>query len=246
MININGLKFNYSDFVQQYNGFQLAIDELIIDANEKVAIVGPSGSGKTTLLNLLSGIYVPQTGSIEIAGTHISQLSDKQRRAFRINHIGFIFQDFALIDFLTVQDNIIHPYRISKALKLTKDVVERIQVLAELMGISDKLNRYPQQLSQGEKQRVAICRALLPGPSLLLADEATGNLDPDNKQKILELIFNSADTFNATLITVTHDHELLPHFDRVIDFKTFVSSTKAVVQKENGKVSGQKGNFHAQ
>lgn len=228
MIKINGLKFHYSNDHsiehKHSDGFQLSIESLSINANEKIAIVGPSGSGKTTLLNLLSGIYVPQSGSIEIAQTNVSQLSDAQRRAFRINQVGFIFQDFALIDYLNVSDNIIHPYRISKALILNKVVLERIQELVQLMGIVDKLRRFPHQLSQGEKQRVAICRALLPSPALLLADEPTGNLDPDNKQKILELIFKSTESFNATLISVTHDHELLPHFDRVIDFKSFLST----------------------
>ncbi|MCP3849878.1 MAG: ATP-binding cassette domain-containing protein [Gammaproteobacteria bacterium] len=240
MIKISGLKFQYpNDLSNQgdpVNVFQLAIESLSIEANEKLAIVGPSGSGKTTLLNLLSGIYVPQSGSIEIAQTNVSQLSDAQRRAFRINQIGFIFQDFSLIDYLSVRDNIIHPYRISKSLKLSKVVIERISELTQLMGIADKLKRFPHQLSQGEKQRVAICRALLPAPALLLADEATGNLDPENKQKILELIFKSAETYNATLITVTHDHELLPHFDRVIDFKTFLPSASV----------DTKGSLHAQ
>ena len=222
MIEIKQLHFHYPVIGEQGTGFQLTIDSLSINANEKVAIVGPSGSGKTTLLNLLSGITTPNSGNVYVNGKDLSQLSDKQRRDFRINHIGFIFQDFALIDYLNVYDNIIHPYRISKALKLDREVIARITDLSELMGIADKLKRYPHQLSQGEKQRVAICRALLPCPSLLLADEATGNLDPDNKQKILELMFQSAKSYNATLITVTHDHELLPSFDRVIDFKTFL------------------------
>lgn len=232
MIEINQLHFRYPNIgdqgsglhsnALQDNGFQLTIDALSINANEKVAIVGPSGSGKTTLLNLLSGITIPNSGTVQVNGKDLTQLSDKQRRDFRINHIGFIFQDFALIDYLSVYDNIIHSYRISKALKLDREVTTRVTDLSELMGIADKLKRYPHQLSQGEKQRVAICRALLPGPSLLLADEATGNLDPENKQKILELMFQSAQSYNATLITVTHDHELLPSFDRVVDFKTFL------------------------
>ena len=111
--------------------------------------------------------------------------------------------------------------RITRALRLDVAVRERAIELAGRMRIGDKLRRRVNDLSQGEKQRVAICRALLPGPGLLLADEATGNLDPDNKTLILDLLFDSVDAHGATLLAVTHDHELLPRFDRVVDFATF-------------------------
>jgi len=118
-------------------------------------------------------------------------------------------------------DNILHPYRITGALKLDKSVKKRAALLAEEMGIGDKLKRKANDLSQGEKQRAAICRALLPQPELILADEATGNLDPDNKKRIMDLLFRSIEDHGATLLAVTHDHELLKRFDRVIDFKGF-------------------------
>ena len=126
-----------------------------------------------------------------------------------------------MLDYLNVLDNILHPYRITSALKLNEEVRERAKLLAEQMGIADKLQSAAADLSQGEKQRAAICRALLPGPSLILADEATGNLDPRNKGRILDLLFESVDEHNATLLAVTHDHELLPRFDRVVDFNDF-------------------------
>jgi len=216
MINIQSLDFFYPD-----GDFRLNIKDFNIAQGEKVAVIGPSGSGKTTLLNLLSGIIKSGCGSISVAGTDVEKLRDSQRRDFRINNIGFVFQDFELIDYLNVMDNIIHPYRISKALKLTPLVKQRAQQLAEQIGIGDKLKRYASDLSQGEKQRVAICRALLPRPKLVFADEATGNLDPRNKGRILDILFNSVDDHKATLLAVTHDHELLPRFDRVVDFLQF-------------------------
>ena len=216
MINIQSLEFHYPG-----NGFALDIDEFTVAEGEKVAVIGPSGSGKTTLLNLASGIIKSEHGSISVADTHIEQLSDAQRRDFRINNIGFVFQDFELIEYLNVMDNIIHPYRITRSLRLTPSVRQRAIQLAEKIGIGDKLHRYANDLSQGEKQRVAICRALLPGPKLVFADEATGNLDPRNKGRILDLLFDNVAEHGTTLLAVTHDHELLPRFDRVVDFLQF-------------------------
>jgi putative ABC transport system ATP-binding protein len=216
MINIQSLQFHYPA-----GGFSLDIEEFNVSAGEKLALIGPSGSGKTTLLNLISGIIAADRGSINVAATQVDQLSDAQRRNFRINNIGFVFQDFELIDYLNVLDNIIHPYRVSHALKLTPQVRQRARQLAEQIGVDDKLGRYANDLSQGEKQRVAICRALLPAPKLVIADEATGNLDPDNKGRILDLLFDSVGAHDATLLAVTHDHELLPRFDQVVDFLQF-------------------------
>jgi putative ABC transport system ATP-binding protein len=217
MITINSLTFSYP-----FGEFLLGIKKLTVASGEKVAIVGPSGSGKTTLLNLVAGILHPQSGSIKVNNDEISTLGDFARRNFRITNIGFIFQDFGLLDYLDVRDNILHPYRITDALELNPDVRLRADMLAEQMGIADKLQRHPPDLSHGERQRVAICRALLPGPKLILADEATGNLDPKNKLHILELLFKNVDNHGATLLAVTHDQELLTHFDRVVDFSDFL------------------------
>lgn len=216
MIHIKNLHFEYAT-----GEFHLDIPEFLLVNGEKVAVIGPSGSGKTTLLNLIAGILVPETGQVRVADTDVADMKDSQRRNFRIRNIGFVFQDFELLDYLNVLDNILHPYRISPALKLDSEVRQRAAELAEEMGISDKLKRSAGKLSQGEKQRVAICRALLPEPGLILADEATGNLDPENKEKILDLLFRSLEKRHATLLAVTHDHELLPRFDRISDFKQF-------------------------
>lgn len=217
MIEVKDLKFQYRE-----GNFRLNIPEFKVNEREKVAIIGPSGSGKTTLLNLLSGILLPNEGTIQIGQDKIQSLSDNQRREFRIRNIGFVFQSFELLNYLNVLDNIIHPYRISRALKLSKETKDRAALLANEMGVSDKLKRNVERLSQGEKQRVAICRAMLNNPKLILADEATGNLDPANKLKILDKLFQSSENNGATLIAVTHDVELTSNFDRVIDFKDWL------------------------
>ncbi len=216
MINIDSLEFRY-----RAGEFRLRVPTLAVATGEKVAVIGPSGSGKTTLLNLISGIFTPQTGRVSVNGVEVSALNDAQRRDFRVTSIGFVFQDFELLDYLHVLDNILHPYRITQALKLDKAVRQRAVELAEAMGIGDNLKRFANDLSQGEKQRAAICRALLPQPKLILADEATGNLDPDNKTLIMDLLFENVVKHDATLLAVTHDYDLLKRFDRVIDFKQF-------------------------
>lgn len=216
MIKIDDLEFGYAN-----SNFKLCIPKLVVNKEEKIAVIGPSGSGKTSLLKLLSGILIPDKGLVELDGVCINQLSDANRRNFRVNHIGFIFQDFELMDYLSVSDNILHPFRISNALKLNKSVMLRATQLAEELGIGYKIKHYPGTLSQGEKQRTAICRAMITSPQLILADEATGNLDPANKHKIIDALFSSVEASKAMLVAVTHDHEVLDRFDRVIDFKDY-------------------------
>jgi putative ABC transport system ATP-binding protein len=216
MIAISNLAFSYPT-----GNFILHIPEFSVKKHEKVAVIGPSGTGKTTLLNLIAGIIVSSQGSISVSDTSVDRLNDAQRRQFRITHIGFVFQDFELLDYLNVYDNILHPYRITDALHLDPSVKERARTMAQEMGIGDKLHRRANDLSQGEKQRAAICRALLPQPKLILADEATGNLDPENKTRILDLLFRAVKEHDTTLLAVTHDHELLSHFDKVVDFMDF-------------------------
>jgi len=216
MITIQNLGYSYPG-----GEFRLNIPDFLVAGREKVAVIGPSGSGKTTLLNLIAGIMIPQRGTVSVEDIQVSALGDRERRDFRISNIGFVFQDFELLDYLNVLDNVLHPYRITGALKLDKAVRVRALKLTHEMGIGDKLKRNPNDLSQGEKQRVAICRALLPQPRLILADEATGNLDPDNKSLILDLLFRAVSNHDATLLAVTHDHELLRRFDRVVDFMDF-------------------------
>jgi putative ABC transport system ATP-binding protein len=222
MISIQNLEFYY-----RAGEFRLHIPEFNVSVGEKVAVIGPSGSGKTTLLNLVAGIITPVSGAVNVGDVSVSKLKDGGRRDFRVSNIGFVFQDFELLDYLNVFDNVLHPYRITGALKLDKEVRARAVTLTQDMGIGDKLKRNPNDLSHGEKQRVAICRALLPQPKLILADEATGNLDPDNKALILDLLFSAVTDHDATLLAVTHDHELLKRFDRVVDFQEFQNKEAA-------------------
>lgn len=222
MIEIRNLKFEYAA-----GGFRLAVPELSISEGSKVAIIGPSGCGKTTLLHLLAGILLPAGGEICIDEVPVSQLGEGARRNFRIANVGFVFQDFELLDYLDVRDNILHPYRINRSLRLTPEVVERAEALARKTGIDDKLHRPIGQLSQGERQRVAVCRALVTQPRLIFADEATGNLDPANKERVLQILLDYVEEQRACLVAVTHDHELLRLFDRTLDFRDFAGEDVA-------------------
>lgn len=218
MIQARNITFRYPA-----SSFQLAVDELSIGPGEKLAVVGPSGSGKTTLLNLLAGILLPNDGEITIAGTQITSLNDRDRRNFRASNIGLVFQQFELLEYLTVLENIRLPFRINPSASKTSDTESATELL-DSVGLADFANRHPSQLSRGEQQRVAICRALITEPKLILADEPTGNLDPANKRNVMDLLFRETESRNQTLIVVTHDQSLLDNFDRVIDFETFLKT----------------------
>jgi putative ABC transport system ATP-binding protein len=220
-ITVSDLRFDYPTGPSGASGadpFSLHLPRLEISPGERLAIIGPSGCGKTTLLGLLTGILVPRSGRVLVSGTEVSGAGDAERRRFRISRMGLVFQSLALVEYLNVFDNILHSYRITNALRLDEAVRNRARTLAGELGLADKLRRPVGALSQGERQRVAIGRALLSQPEVLLADEATGNLDPTNKGRILDLLFAQLERERSTLVAVTHDHELLPRFDRVLDF----------------------------
>ncbi len=218
VVRVHDLSFRYGE-----GDFHLRIPELEVGRASSAAFIGPSGSGKTTLLHLIAGIALPQTGKIETNGVDVTKLSESARREFRIKNVGLVFQEFELLEYLSVLDNVLLPYRINPALELTPEVRERAQTIADQVGIGDKLARYPRQLSQGERQRVAVCRAVLTEPAVLMADEPTGNLDPLNKGRVLDILFDYAEASGTTLLTVTHDHDLLERFERVVDFKELLS-----------------------
>ena len=214
MIELKNISFQYNN-----SDFRLKVDHLNFESRSKTAIIGPSGFGKTTLLNIISGISLPQDGNVIVAGKAVNRMTDTDRRTFRLKHIGFVFQDFKLLDYLNVLDNIMLPFRINNSLQAGSDSVNRARELSAALGIEKKLFKYPEKLSQGERQRVAICRALINEPQIILADEPTGNLDPENKQRIMKILFDYVNQRQSMLITVTHDHELLHGFDRTVDFK---------------------------
>jgi len=214
MISIRDMLFEYPD-----SGFSLRADSLNVEAGRTAAIIGPSGSGKTTMLHIAAGILLPKSGVVRICDTEISSRSDRDRRAFRIANIGLIFQEFELLEYLTVRQNILLPYRINPALKLTAAARDQADALAESMGISETLDRRPDRLSQGQRQRAAICRALVTNPKIILADEPTGNLDPKTSRSIVQVILEQAARRDATVLMVTHDHSLLDRFDNIIDLE---------------------------
>lgn len=234
MIAADQLRFRYPK-----SDFELYLPSLEIAAQEKVAVVGPSGCGKTTLLNLLAGIVLPDEGSVTIEGQTISKLSDAARRDLRIAKIGMVFQQFELIEYLDLKENILLPFHINASLKLDRKVEDRARSLAEEMGLGGKLKRRPDQLSQGEKQRVAICRALITEPKIILADEPTGNLDPKNKNMILDLVHRQTEKQGQTLIVVTHDMSLLDRMDRTIDFETLRHKVSSNIASELAAGGGQ-------
>ncbi len=227
MIEIQELKFTYP-----HSSFKLHISELTVETASVSAVVGPSGSGKTTLLHLAAGILPIAVGKVVIDDTDVSRLTDAERRRFRLQQVGLVFQDFELIDYLSVIDNVLLPCRIGDAVVLDNAAQQWAETLLEQSGLADHIRKPVTNLSQGEKQRVAICRALLPEPAILLADEPTGNLDPQTSDQILELMLSSARENNTTVMMVTHDHSLLNRFDRVIDFARFLTSPETMSPAE--------------
>jgi putative ABC transport system ATP-binding protein len=218
-LNLEDLRFGYGS-----ESFTLALPRLDIQAGESVALVGPSGSGKTTLLNLIAGILNPEQGSIRRAGHELTTMPSRERRRQRLVGMGMIFQSFELLDYLDVRDNILLQARLAPAVEITPELEQRARAIASELGLEDKWRRPITALSQGERQRVAACRALLLDPSLVLADEPTGNLDPENKQAVLDHLIALCARDERILLVVTHDHSLLPSFDRVINMAEILSS----------------------
>ena len=232
MIELTQIKFKYKD-----SDFQLSVDELKVSSNKAAALIGPSGCGKTTLMSLIAGILTPQSGTVDVNGVLVHELNDDQRRLFRIQNIGFIFQDFALLDYLTLDENILHPFRINSKLELTPKIKKRARHLAQQLGISKRLKSYPAKTSLGEQQRAAIARALLNEPAVILADEPTGNLDPSNKKAILDILLNYVNDYDATLLVATHDYDLLESFEQVIDISKMLKGY-SLKDEQNKRDSG--------
>ncbi len=187
------------------------------NTGEFILLVGQSGSGKSTLLNLISGIDAPDSGDILVNNVAINHLSERRRTLFRREHIGFIFQFFNLIPTLTVFENVTLALHLNGGVTAAK--AQEVQILLERVGLSQRQAAFPDRLSGGEQQRVAILRAIAHNPTLLLADEPTGNLDEDTGQTIMQLLLELTRQANKTLIMATHNPEIIPLADKVYRIK---------------------------
>lgn len=185
---------------------------LTVQSGEFVVVEGKSGSGKSTLLSILSGLDQPDSGKIMLSGTDITDLSEDELAPFRNRTIGFVFQSFHLVPSLTALENIMFPAELDKNQK----AAEKAKELLKHVDMDNRMNNFPHQLSGGEKQRVALCRALINNPEIVFADEPTGNLDSANGKTILQLMLDLRREFNTTLVLATHSKEISSVADRVV------------------------------
>lgn len=215
MISINDLSLSYETSggsVPVLSGFNLEIGD-----GQSAAIVGPSGSGKTTLLNLIGAMLPPTSGEITIGGENISSFDEQKSAAFRNRELGFIFQQHHLLPQLTVMENVLVPRLAGGWEESEAETRQRAESLLERVGLSHRLTHRPSELSGGEKQRVAVARALINQPRLLLADEPTGALDSETGDKVADLLFNLQKEERVTLVLVTHDLQLAGRAEKRVE-----------------------------
>ena len=213
-IEIQRLRFRYGR-----GPWVLDIPELTLERGERAFLFGPSGSGKTTLLGVLAGVLEANEGEVRVLGENLASLSGARRDAFRAEHIGYVFQMFNLIPYLSVLDNIALPARMNAGRRARLDgagVKETAALLADHLQIGDLLKKPVTELSVGQQQRVAACRALIGAPELIVADEPTSSLDFDRREAFLELLFRECKRAGATLVFVSHDRTLEGMFSRTI------------------------------
>lgn len=215
VLTANDLKKIYGSRNNTYialNGIDLSIHE-----GEFVGIMGPSGAGKSTLLNVISTIDRPSSGKIVIGGSDITKLKDKEIAKFRREKLGFIFQDFNLLDTLTVKENIALPLALSKVNH--NEIDKKVNEISDRLGIKDLLSKYPYEISGGQKQRTAAARAIITKPSLILADEPTGALDSKSSTELLDAMTELNENEKATIMMVTHDSFAASYCKRVLFIK---------------------------
>ncbi|HET6945302.1 MAG TPA: ABC transporter ATP-binding protein [Gaiellaceae bacterium] len=205
------------DVTRRYGEGETAVDalrgiSLDVDAGQLVAVMGPSGSGKSTLMHILAGLDKPSSGTVTIAGEEITTLPDNQLTRLRRRHIGFVFQFFNLLPMLTAEENVVLPLSIAG----TKPDAAWLRELLESTGLTDRRNHRPSELSGGQQQRVAIARALVSRPTILFADEPTGNLDSKTGGEILELMRHSVTAYGQTTVMVTHEARAAAIADRIL------------------------------
>lgn len=214
------------DIIKSYDGLRV-LDEasLTINDGEFLSIVGPSGAGKTTLLQIIGSLEAPDSGKVIYDGTDIVKMKEAQLAAFRNRNMGFVFQFHQLLPEFTALENIMIPAYIAG--KPTKEARQRAKELLEFMGLADRADHKPGQLSGGEKQRVAVARALVNNPAVILADEPSGSLDSQNKTELHRLFFELRDKFGQTFVIVTHDEQLAATTDRTIKMRDGLLDTDA-------------------
>lgn len=213
ILNVNNLGKTYTSGSKKLTVLQDI--NFAVEERETFAIVGPSGSGKTTLLGLCAGLDQPDSGTIELCGTEFNSLSEDQRALLRNKNVGFVFQDFQLLPTLTALENVAVPLELQGAKNSTVIAKE----LLEKVGLEDRFDHYPSQLSGGEQQRVALARAFSTRPSILFADEPTGNLDAVTGEKVVQLLFELNEQAGTTLVIITHDLELAQKTQRILKLK---------------------------
>lgn len=211
MIEIKDIKKSFGS-LQVLKGIDLKIEK-----GEIVSIVGPSGAGKTTLLQIMGTLDKPDSGMVVINGTDVTKLKDRDISRFRNQHLGFVFQFHQLLPEFTALENVMIPALIGKASK--KSAKARAEELLTFLGLTERMDHKPNELSGGEKQRVAVARALVNNPDVIFADEPSGSLDSANKRELHQLFFDLRDKLNQTFVIVTHDEELAKLTDRTIHMK---------------------------
>lgn len=211
MIQTEGITKSFGS-LQVLKGIDLAIGD-----SEIVAIIGPSGAGKTTLLQIIGTLDAPDSGKVYIDGTDTVSLSEKELAAFRNRNIGFVFQFHQLLPEFTALENVMIPALIAR--EKTSVAEKRAKEILDFMNLTDRMSHKPNELSGGEKQRIAVARALINNPSVILADEPSGSLDTKNKEELHKLFFDLRDQMHQTFVIVTHDEQLATNTDRVIHIK---------------------------
>ncbi len=212
MLEINQVRKEYRDVLQTITA--VAVDHLRIATGEQIALVGPSGSGKTTLLHLISGLLIPTTGEIKFNEIILSSMPETWRDTWRAKAVGYVFQKLNLLPSLRVRDNLLVAMSFANVIPKKEQQQWAIQLLDQV-GVSDKLDKFPHQLSMGEQQRVAAARAVVNKPSLILADEPTASLDQDNGLLVLDMLRQFAKESGSTLVVSTHDRQIMNQFERI-------------------------------
>ena len=213
ILKINGLEKTYKSGQKQLTVLKdISFD---VEKGQTFSIVGPSGSGKTTLLGLCAGLDEPNSGNVELCGLDLKNLKEDERAELRNKEVGFIFQNFQLLPTLTALENVSVPLELQGA----KDAIHKSKELLEKVGLADRMHHYPSQLSGGEQQRVALARAFSNTPSILFADEPTGNLDEETGEKVIQLLFDLNKEACTTLIIISHDLDLANRTQQILRLK---------------------------